>query len=653
MVIKRAMKSRIHRYPRYCASSIINKIERYQYISFDIFDTLVKRNVSCPENIFDWMGCTLQDNMFRMFRVEAEQKARQMAIEKGKEEVTIREIYDCMPENYRIKSNELIKIENDMEIKMCCTNPELLSVYQWCLAENKTVIITSDMYLDKSVVEAILEKCGYTKYFGLYLSSELGLKKKTGSIYKKIIEDLKVNSHDIIHVGDAFISDYKKAKENGYNTMLIARNCRRVKFYSVKEIEKTEKKQYQQLMLFVNHHIRTNWSEYYQFGYEAFGPLLYGFSNWMLDDIKKKNIQKVFFFSRDGYIMQKAFNTVSGNCIESKYIYVSRRSLRVPQLWMNTDLYNVVDSFPQVTMLSIQAFAKNIGLDINNYREALLECNIKEDTVFKRNEIMQNEALQKFYQIVKEDMIHNSRKEFDLLIRYLKQQGFSGEIAVVDIGWYGSLQYFLQKILEGSDIKVNMHGYYIGLTKEARKGIDAKGYVEDLGSPTHSCDSWRGFSGLIEYLFLAQEGSTKTYCNTLDNKVVPILYEYEYGDENKKEVEAIYANEIQQGAISFIEDFMASTVSEKILVNSRTAFANLRNAGNYPNKHVLNLFSKIRFLEETPVYLAKPDSILTYVKSVKKFKKSFYYSKWKIGFLKNLIKIPLPYKRIYELAKRI
>ena len=36
----------------YKIDKIIKKIEKYKYISFDIFDTLIKRNVEKPSDIF-------------------------------------------------------------------------------------------------------------------------------------------------------------------------------------------------------------------------------------------------------------------------------------------------------------------------------------------------------------------------------------------------------------------------------------------------------------------------------------------------------------------------------------------------------------------------------------------------------------------------
>ena len=72
---------------------------------------------------------------------------------------------------------------------------------------------------------------------------------------------------------------------------------------------------------------------YFDFGYKNFGPILVGFSNWLNDEFKKKDIKKVFFLARDGYIMKKAFDYLYGDKYNTKYFYASRRAIIVPSLW--------------------------------------------------------------------------------------------------------------------------------------------------------------------------------------------------------------------------------------------------------------------------------------------------------------------------------
>ena len=68
--------------------------------------------------------------------------------------------------------------------------------------------------------------------------------------------------------------------------------------------------------------------KYYEFGREYFGPFLLGFTRWLHSEIKKQEIQKVFFFARDGWMMERAFRLIVKSNIEEGYVYFSRKSIR-------------------------------------------------------------------------------------------------------------------------------------------------------------------------------------------------------------------------------------------------------------------------------------------------------------------------------------
>lgn len=58
------------------ADKILKEIKNYDIVSFDIFDTLLKRNVKEPTDVFSYMEKKYQINGFREKRIEAEKAAR-------------------------------------------------------------------------------------------------------------------------------------------------------------------------------------------------------------------------------------------------------------------------------------------------------------------------------------------------------------------------------------------------------------------------------------------------------------------------------------------------------------------------------------------------------------------------------------------------
>ena len=73
-------------------------IDKFEYVSFDIFDTLVKRCVTNPHDVFDLVDRYCKKNEipvpddFKDKRITAERMVNQ----KNKRPSTIREIYDFL-----------------------------------------------------------------------------------------------------------------------------------------------------------------------------------------------------------------------------------------------------------------------------------------------------------------------------------------------------------------------------------------------------------------------------------------------------------------------------------------------------------------------------------------------------------------------------
>ena len=79
-------------------------------------------------------------------------------------------------------------------------------------------------------------------------------------------------------------------------------------------------------------------------------------------------------------------------------------------------------------------------------------------------------------------------------------------------------------------------------------------------------------------------------------------------------------------------------------------FEGIRKTGLEPSKKDLKLFSEFKFYDEGEIqYLAVPKSVLHYLVHIKELKKDFLLSRWKIGFLKKLLKLNLPYEYLYKI----
>lgn len=135
--------------------SILKKyiIKHFDTISFDIFDTLIERDVNIPSDIFYKVGLKILEKneaeTFRKDRIEAETKARKSKLGG---EVTLKEIYLLLPSKYYNKLDVLLRTEIETEISLCHAKENIVSLLKE-LNGSKKIFLISDMYLPKEVIK--------------------------------------------------------------------------------------------------------------------------------------------------------------------------------------------------------------------------------------------------------------------------------------------------------------------------------------------------------------------------------------------------------------------------------------------------------------------------------------------------------------------
>lgn len=375
---------------------------------------------------------------------------------------------------------------------------------------------------------------------------------------------------------------------------------------------------------------------FYKFGYNCFGPLLISFSQWLKKELKKRNIKKVFFLARDGFVLKKAFDCIKDDDVDTKYFYASRRSIIIPSLWKCETPNEIFESIAFKKKIRIKTFFKKVGLDDYNAEKIIKKYNFNYEKDYEIEDIKNNtEFLDEVFSIIKE----NSKSEWQSFIKYKEYMNFNGKIAIVDIGWYGTMQKALEKICTDIDID----GFYMALVPESGYYNSEKyhGFISDKIHDKELYNKLHYFISIFEFLFLAQHGSVKRF-NT-SNEFVE-LYEYEYKDKDEK----MYAAQIQKGGLEYVQTHKSDNSLDK-----EDALKNLFYVMLSPKMQDVKMFGDIMFVDDEKKYMAKPKSIIFYIFHNKKFIQDFKHSSWRIGFLKRLLKVKLPYYRINNLIRKI
>lgn len=467
------------------------KIDRYPIISFDIFDTLIERVYSSPSAIFKVMeNNPLVRNTgvvnFAGLRRQAEKDARAEAEEAGNEEIGLADIYKFVGRYCGLAQDLLDRL---MALEIATETAALREarmgrlMYDYALKLNKRVILTSDMYLSRETVISFLKKNDFLDYDRLYLSSDYNKTKRTGTLFKLVLEDLAVPASDILHIGDNPLGDFSVPEGLGITTLRILRPGDRMEndYTFTRKI----KEQLSQSMTLERSYVlreiqssifdlklseRKCFDNPWHFGSAMLGPLVLGAVTWIKRECEKDNIDKILFLSRDGKVFKEAFDVLYPDEIPTEYVYSSRRAASVASFANEWDIQRVLNK-RYYTQTLHHYLSYNFGLTAEDL-ESLPDCDISGNT----DPAILRETVMSY----KDTILEHSRLQHRYYLDYLKKRvGNARNLAVVDIGYAGTMQKSISVLL-GKKVK----GYYlatdVSLLENGLTGEDAKGYLSDL-----------------------------------------------------------------------------------------------------------------------------------------------------------------------------
>lgn len=610
---------------------IISKLNKYEYVSFDVFDTLIKRNVNEEKDIFKIVEKKYDEiyntkSNFYKNRIEAETLSRN--IKKGNE-ITLEDIYSNIIYEKDV-SDELKTMEIKTELEYCVRNSDFYEIYNYCVENKKHIFIISDMYLSKTIIEEILKKNGYKIFDDIFVSSEYNLKKSNGKIFDFILNEKNILSKKITHIGDNPIADYIMPKLKGINAILIKHKIKNNQFYGNKLCYSDLT--YNIMMSSINN--LNGISERYieNQGICILTPLLYSFCLGLHNYLKKNKIEKIFFLARDAKVIFDVYLKMYPEDTNiSYYINISRKSVTFASFSNNITLEEfelVADSI--IKRKKVYEIINILELDIEKYKDELMINCIDVNSEYEKLNIKYKKI---FWNIVKNDFQKFCDQQRKLFKKFLILNNFMGNICIVDIGWKGTIQNKIDAFCKNNNISTKVYGYYMGIYKRTK---NKEGFIYN-GNEKNKYMIYSSV-GFFELLFLNNEGTT-LYYQQYDETVVPVKGKYE---QEKGIIESI--KYIQENAIKIIDNVYKLNLN----LNSDNSFYNYKKIAVSPNLLFVKKIKNLKFNDGETYYLIDNKSLFYYFTHLHKFKNDVMNSYYKIGFLKNLIKINLPFNWILE-----
>lgn len=264
----------------------------------------------------------------------------------------------------------------------------------------------------------------------------------------------------------------------------------------------------------------------------AIAPVLVFYTRWVLKESQKRNIHRLYFMARDGWLMYhiaRKICTSEGLDIDCRYFYCSRYSLRA-------GAYKFFDecAYEKLFIHSYKQSARDMllraGLDESErkrvYNDIYFDIN-KESDVMGRKEFDHFCCKIRESSVFRRIIYEISVNSYPEVMRYIDQEGINKQkkIGIVDLGWTGSLEYTLRRLLNSGQIYTHITGFYLGLLEKPPL-TPGSAYVTWLFNENDiDIKSW--FSqNLLECICSAPHGTTLGYKRDGD-KTVPVLAEEE------------------------------------------------------------------------------------------------------------------------------
>lgn len=510
-------------------TDLLTKIDSFEVISFDIFDTLIARSYLFPDNIFK----SIETALDKTFKKESNffylrKKAEIECINKLNKEVSFNEIYaHCFDEKYFTeKEIEFIKkLELELEIRFCKPKPQMIEAFNYAIKKNKTVLLISDMYLNSHQIKLLLNKYYITGYKKLYVSNEINLRKDKGTLWNWAINEKIAEKGKFIHIGDNEHSDIQMTIDRGLDNFHVMSN---INLFKNSQIGSTYISKYPNWQ---NHHflgpiISTMFnspllginkaeanpmlSSAYNSGYCVYGPIMLSFINWLVEQSNNHGVNDFYFLAREGYFFKEIYEVFTNtkfaknhsNLPKSHYLLASRRNvLGAVKKDINTLTEIINNNNYQGVLGDLLINRLGVELPSKNKEISSLKISIPEDS----DKVIA--LLTPFL----DELNKAAEKERKTFIKYLKSVGFvsNEKKSIVDVGYSGTIQRYLNKITN-----TPLEGYYF-ISRDTTKNWvtnnnKTNGYFEN-NTPKASETPVFKFNLYLEFWLTSPEGQLSKF----------------------------------------------------------------------------------------------------------------------------------------------
>jgi len=474
-------------------------------VSFDLFDTLFIRRMHDPDMIkpavarfiaaraeafgLKWSWEAVQELRDRFEKRQREETGKQFDDHEARYPDFMREVLTFIFKE-RMSGQLLDQVtdyELAMESAMIVTRAALADWIKKLHIQGKKILIISDIYQPAANLKRLVETAGLTDYVDDVISSaDTFLAKASGKAFPMIRAKYALDVNKWLHIGDNPISDGARPAAFGIRSLIINDTSEKWR----KTIFKTytffaQRRPYwrgrllQQLMLPLEDENKPRPHLYIE-GYNFLAPVMGAFIQGLIERSKTLGVEKIYFFSREGFIFKQFFERAaplmasSGLFPPNRYLYVSRLALAGASCaYQGLNLTKSDIAFLPLGNKDMRDLCRVFSLDIKPLIPIMKKHRLKPYTTL--SPAHPGWTTEKFYRLrflledqdFQTEVKRQTRPYNDALQQYLEHINFFDQrhVALVDIGWMGTIQRFLYDAVKHREDKPVFHGFLLAASR--------------------------------------------------------------------------------------------------------------------------------------------------------------------------------------------
>jgi FMN phosphatase YigB (HAD superfamily) len=487
-------------------------------LSLDIFDTVLWRRVPRPADAFGLLAVRLRqdgklpdwvtDASFRRMRIAAEREARLARGSLGSE-VSLFDIWRAMPlDIFRpVGIEELVQAEVELERAVTVVDLDIANVIQLAKKYDIPVTLVSDTYFTEEQLAYLLDRpeLGSMRDVRVFRSHQHGADKASG-LWEIVLKDLGRSPEQLMHIGDNKIADDEVPAGLGVRTVHYKRIDDR--YAKVLDREQESSDPFGDYARFLDAadgdfgltslrakvlqagapDTRTAVGTAWRYGAAVLGPVLTGFAEWVAHTAHEAGTRIIWCPMREGELLSELVNEAAqtrGWAVTAKPIWLSRQVTSVAAL-DSFDTDAVREFIRKRHRLTVRQL-----LEMLHLRPGDVPCLATELDIVLDNERIVTEVSVALTETphLKNRLAVATTAARERLVKALRAAGAleDPDMTLVDLGWGGTIQLQLARVLKTAEVGVTPSGLYLATDNRSTKlhlaGLRAQGFLGQAGYP--------------------------------------------------------------------------------------------------------------------------------------------------------------------------